>query len=461
MVKETTVTLSLAEFEQMKARMAALENNNAFLVEEVRILRHRLFGQKSEKWKAPEGLVSLFDEAEALANQPCVEEEPKVSVGPHERTAKKRKALPEEMPRIEVIHDLSEAEKFCPTDGTPLISFGREVSSKLDIIPATIQIVDNVRLKYKCPCCNDYVVTARAKPQAIPKSIATEGLLAHITAAKYQNSLPLHRQESIFREIGCELSRNLMAKWMMQCAELVTPLVDCLKAKLLEMPALHADETPVQVLKQPGKKPGSRGTMWVLAASAEQQKAVIFQFHSSRSGQAAQEVIGQYRGYLHIDGYDGYNALFTHNLAVRVGCMAHARRKFDEALKAGSSQGGELAKTALSYFARLYEVERKVSELPDEERKELRSNESMPLLLALKEWAEKALPTVPPKSKIGSALGYLLNEWPHLIRYCEEGFLKIDNNRAENAIRPFAVGRKNWLCVSRRSNYVTEYMLCA
>ena len=432
------------KLKNLENRYDSLQLDNQFLKEEVRILRHRLFGARSEKWCPPVGSSVLFNDVEKEAAEPP-KEEPSTPVEGHSRKKPCRKPLPEEMPRVEIVHDLPEAEKTCPADGTELKLIGEDVSEQLDIIPATIQVLRHRRLKYACPCCSQHVATAPLPPQPLPKSMASAGLLANITVAKYQNALPLYRQETIFQEIGVDLPRQTMARWMVECSELVSPLVERMKETLLGSSVLHCDETVVQVLKEKGRAPQTNSYMWVLASGADIPPCYYFEYHPSRSKEAANALLNGFQGYLHVDGYLGYNALCSTGAVTRVGCFAHARRKFDETLKAGSSNGTGIASKALEKISELYEIERAIKESPPDERNRIRQERSKPLLSCLHEWATSVLPSVPPKSKLGMALRYLLDEWPNLIRYVDHPGLSIDNNRAENAIRPFVTGRKNWL----------------
>jgi transposase len=275
--------------------------------------------------------------------------------------------------------------------------------------------------------------------------MASAGLLANITVAKYQNALPLYRQENIFQEIGVDLPRQTMARWMVECAELVSPLVERMKEILLGSSVLHCDETVVQVLREKGKAPQTKSYMWVLASGKDSPPCYYFEYHPSRSQQAAKSLLNGFQGYLHVDGYSGYNAICSKKGVTRIGCFAHARRKFDETLKAGKSNKSSIASKALEKISELYEIERAIKESPPEVRNRTRQEKSKPLLNSLHEWASSVFPSVPLKSKLGKALRYLLDEWPNLVRFVDRPDLSIDNNRAENAVRPFVTGRKNWL----------------
>ena len=254
---QTVFETMLNELEALKASNASLSMDNEFLREENRLLRYKLFGARSEKWRADDKVITLFDEVESLGDKPETDEETQdneVDVPAHTRKRGHRKSLPADIPRIEIIHELPAEKQVCPNDGTPLKHIGEVVSEQLDIIPATIQVLQHKRKKYACECCQQFVVTAPLPPQPLPKSNASAGLLANITAAKYQNALPLYRHEEIFSEIGIELSRSTMARWMIECAHLAEPLVERMKQEILRCGVIHCDETTVQVLKEKGKK---------------------------------------------------------------------------------------------------------------------------------------------------------------------------------------------------------------
>ena len=315
--------------------------------------------------------------------------------------------------------------------GCHLKEIGVTSSEQLDIIPMKLIVLEHQRMKYACPTCESNVVTAVLPPQPIPKSIASPGLLAHTVVSKYADALPLYRQEVILGRLGIELPRATMSRWMIQLGVLVEPLINQLRAKILEGPVVHSDETPIQVLKEAGKSVGSKSYMWVMARGARGEKAVVFNYDASRSQR---------------DGYAGYTILKGAGGVIRVGCWAHARRKFVDALKCAPRGGeGTVASAAVKMIKNLYEIERGIGEAPTEERFLVRQKISKPILDEMRRWLDKNIAEVLPKSLTGKALGYLNNEWENLARHIDSGDLSIDNNLAERAIKPFAVGRKNWL----------------
>lgn len=442
--------------EDVVAKQSVLDEQQAeidLLREQLRLLVHKRFGQSSEK--TPEEQLRLFNEAEASADEFEGEEpEARIPVKGHTRARKGRRPLPESLPRVEVIHDLPEAEKICPHDGHVLKKIGQDTNEQLDFIPAKIQVIRHVRLKYACPECEQGVKIAPLPPQPIPKSMASPNLLAHVAVSKYADALPLYRQSKIFARSGIDLPRTTLANWMIRIGQLVQPLINLLRDEMLSGPYIQCDETRYQVLREDGKTARSQSYLWAQRGGSRDHPVILFNYDPSRSGEVPARLFEGYSGYLQTDGYKGYGAVCAANPEIRrVGCMAHARRKFDEALKA-QEHGTQRSKVAkllsraqqgLSYIRRLYRIEKKIRNRSAEERQAARQERAQPILNEMKEWLTESKKQVPPRSLTGQALGYLSDQWEFLIRYVEDGRLEIDNNLIENAIRPFVLGRKNWL----------------
>lgn len=421
------------------------------LEEYLRLLRHQRFGRTSEQTSRLQ--LGLFNEAEVLADAAEKEEEPAgIEVAAHTRSPHGRKPLPAFLPRVEIVHDLPAAEKVCAADGSPLVRIGEEASEQIEIIPATIQVLRHVRPKYACPVCHEGVHTAPLPPQPIPKSLASPALLAHVAVAKYVDALPLHRQEALLSRIGIELGRATLAHWMVRAGELVQPLVNLLRDDLLAGGVVQCDETPFQVLKEPGKPATSLSYLWVQRSLARDAPVVLYDYDPSRSGRVPERLFAGYAGVLQTDGYEGYTAVGQRPGVVHVGCFAHARRKFDEALKGmhgaarkATSRKESVALQGLGWIQKLYAIEKSAKDATPEERQRLRNERSRPILIALRHWLDDALPRVAPQTLTGKALGYLDHQWPKLARVLDDGRVPLDTNLVENAIRPFVVGRKNWL----------------
>ncbi|MCP4801192.1 MAG: IS66 family transposase [bacterium] len=421
------------------------------LQEQLNLLLHKRFGASSEKLSADQ--LRLFNEAEqetdALEQMLPEDTKDNVTVPEHERKKPGRKPLPKHLPREEVIHDLAEDEKVCPHDGHALKAIGEERTEQLDYIPAQVKVIEHVRLKYACPCCAEGVKIAPLPPQPLPKSIASPNLLAHVSVSKYADGLPLYRQEKQWQRLGIELGRGTLSNWMVGVGMLVQPLINLLRDQLLAGTYLQMDETPLQVLNEPGKTPQSQSYMWVQRGGPPGQAMVLFEYDPSRSGSVPLRLLEGFAGYLQTDGYDGYGAVCQQDSITRVGCMAHARRKFDEAIKAQGKKKqrtkGNKASKGLNFIRKLYVIERTMKDSTPEARYQVRQEQAKPILDEMKNWLDRSLEQVPPQSAIGKAIHYTTRQWPRLLAYLDDGQLQIDNNLVENAIRPFALGRKNWL----------------
>ena len=432
--------------DEVVARNAQLQSKVITLQEQLNLALARRYAASSEKI-AP-NQIRLFDEAEVEVQAEPAEADV-ISVPEHTRKKRGRKPLPEALLRIEVIHALADAERICPHDGNRLTEIGEVASEQLDIIPAKIQVIRHIRKQYAC-ACGHCIKTAPLPAQPIPKSMASPGLLAHITVSKYQDALPLYRQETILKRIGVDLPRATLANWMIQAGQLIQPLINLLRDRLLAYDILQMDETPVQVLKESGKTAQSKSYLWVQRGGPPDQPVVLYDYDPGRGAGVPKRLLENFTGYLQTDGYDGYNAVVEANGLTHVGCMAHARRKFSEAVKAqGRSKHTKrkagYAHHGLALIQKLYRVEKQAHKLTPQARHTHRQRHARPVIDALRTWLDDALPQAPPTSATGKALNYLHNEWDKLVRYLEDGRLEIDNNGAENAIRPFVVGRKNWL----------------
>ncbi len=427
----------------LKEKVVSQKQRIKYLEELLLLSRQRQFGASSEKHPAQQ---NLFNEAEEIedSDEESSEEET-ISVPAHTRQRKRRVSIPEDIEREEIIHDLPESEKHCPHDGTALKCIGEETHEQLDIIPAKIKALKHIRKKYACPCCEGYIVTAKKPKQPIEKSIASPGLLAYIVIRKYMDALPLYRQATIFSRIGVELDRSSLANWMIKCGVLVQLLINRILECLLEHNIIHMDETQVQVLNEPGKTAQSQSYMWVMASQVGTSPAVLYHYSPSRSQDTPNRLLEDYRGALMVDGYNGYQPICTTNKLTRLGCWAHARRKFVEAKNAQGKKKTGRADYALTEIQKLYRLEQKIKDLPPDKRYEQRQKIAKTIIDKLHTWLTKSLPQVPPKTAIGKAFTYLSNQWTYLIQYLENGEYPIDNNRAENTIRPFVIGRKNWL----------------
>jgi len=349
----------------------------------------------------------------------------------------KRTALPAQLPRIEIRHEPDWTVCGC---GCEMKRIGEDVSEKLDYTPGVFTVERHVRGKWVCVKC-ETLIQAPVPAQVIDKGIPTAGLLAQVLVAKYADHQPLYRQERIFERAGLALPRSTLAQWVGTCGVRLQPLVDALRAALLARPVLHADETPVAMLK-PGNGKTHRAYLWSYCSTQfDALRGVVYDFAETRAGRHAKAFLEGWSGKLVCDDYAGYKALFEGGVT-EVGCMAHARRKFHDLWVNHTSQ---IAQDALGLFGGLYEVERQAHELDADERHRIRQLRSRPLADALRQWLILHRQKVPDGSATAKAIDYSLGRWVALTRYLDDGHLPIDNNWVENRIRPIAIGRSNWL----------------
>ena len=443
--------------EELKEIAYHFEVENNILREEVRHLRAKLFGRKTEKnlHVGDDGQGLLFNEAEAFLSVEEVRED--VEIKAHKRKKLGRKPLPADLPRVDVIHDLSEEEKVCAC-GYIKSRIGEEVSEQLDMIPAKIQVIRNIRYKYVCKKCegvevDEPAVTIAPLPeQIIAKSMATPGLLAHIITAKFVDALPFYRQEGQFSRLGIEIPRSTMCGWAIKVADRCEALLDLLNKEIRSGPLINIDETTVQVMKEPNRSNKTKSYMWIFRGGDPDKPVLVYQYHPTRSGDVVSQYLDGYKGYVQSDGFSGYDFLDHNRGIIHVGCWAHVRRKFIDVVKASGKRKSVKSRTgnaeiAIEYIRRLYAVESSSKEqgLDYQCIYEARQKYAKPILDEFKGWLDDISPKTPPKGLLGKAISYTLGQWDRLVRYIDDGRIRPDNNLAENAIRPFVVGRKNWL----------------
>ena len=441
-----TTTLPESPFEALQLEIAQLKAKLAWYEEQFRLAKQKQFAASSERF---EGQSLLFNEAEALADEEDSEPETQ-HVAPHKRKKPTRRPFSDDLPREVIDLDIAEEEKTCQCCGESLKAFGHESSCKLDIIPAQAKVLEYRRLKYACKC-EAGVTTAPMPKLPIPKSLATPGLLAWIITSKYCDALPLYRQEHILKRMSADISRTTMAEWMIRVAELLMPLYEALQQHLIKQPILQADETTLQVLDEPGRTAQNKSYMWLYRTTGQLGSPVIlYDYQTGRDHEQAMSFLEGFRGYLQCDGYSAYKALSRKQPDIQlVGCLAHVRRKFKEALDDIPKKNGthKISKPAwmLTMIQTLYAIERRNKDKCPEDRLNIRQKESRPIMDKIKAWLDKHQPGIAPKSKLGKAITYAQNQWPYLLRYLDSGLLDIDNNAAERGIKPFVIGRKNWL----------------
>ena len=421
----------------------------ALQVEARRLERIKRFGASADRG---EHQYRLFDEAEAHEHDAPDDDakeadtSDEVKVAAHTKRKAKRKPLPKDLPRVVVDHELAADERHCAC-GSELTSIGVQTSEQLDVIPAQAFVIEHRRHSYRCDCCDAPPVAATPPAQPFPKSIASPGLLAHVATAKYSDGLPLYRQSAMFKRHGIDLPRQTMAGHMVKMGQLTAPLIKALHQSITDHDVVQVDETPVQVLNEPGKTAQSKSYMWVMRGGPPGQPGILFHYAPGRGGTVAKHLLENFAGYLQTDGYAGYREVCRSEHVTGVGCLAHARRKFTDALKAlpkpaQQKKTGRVQK-ALAFIEQLYQIERGQKDATPEARLAARQDKAKPVLDRFKAWLDRQ--SIAPQSLLGKAVHYALAEWPRLTVYVDDGRINIDNNLVENAIRPFAVGRKSWL----------------
>ena len=437
--------------EQLNARIESMGKQISDLNDIISLLKKSRFGSSSEKTprdELPEQLC-IFNEVEVSADPG--QEEPAFTTpkgNAKVRKSARREMILKELPVEEIIYDLEDEDKICGSCGTDLKPMGKEfVREEIEFIPSSLKVLRYYRLTYECPKCKHtdktYIIGALAPTSLMNHSLASPSSVAHVMYQKYVNSVPLYRQEKDWEQMGLILKRATMANWVIRCSEeYFTPMINRMHDLLLKREVLHADETPVQVLKEDGKKPQTKSYMWLYRTGNDGlDPIVLYDYRRSRGGYNADEYLKGFRGYLHSDGFSGYNVLKD---VTRCGCWAHVRRKFIEACPKMKADGTppSVAETGLAFINKLFNTERDLKELPSEERYTRRLEQEKPVLEAFWSWLDKQNAST---RNLREALQYTRNQKPYLENYLMDGRCSISNNTAENAIRPFTVGRKNWL----------------
>jgi len=429
-----------------------LKSKYQMILEQFQLAQKKQFGKSSE---ISQDQLGLFNEVEEATDvEAKAEPDQETVILCDTRKKPKRKPLPKDLPREIIVHDISNKDKTCDDCGSELHKIGEEKSEQLEFIPAQIKVIEHVRLKYSCRCCEAQGIAVKIKiapvpVTPIPKSFATPSLLSQIITNKYQYALPLYRQESLFKQYAIELSRKTMSSWMLAVTPSLMTIYNRLHTIQLQQRVINADETPLKVIHEDKKQ----CYMWVYCTGTDspstanvddKNKApniVLYDYKNSRSGQCAKDYLRNFNGYLQVDGYVGYEKTD----AILAGCMAHARRKFVEAKTVQVKGKTGKADWAINHIQKLYRIETEIKDKTAADKHRLRQEKSAPLLKQFKDWLDKSALYVPPKSAIGKAIAYSLRQWPKLTRYIENSDLNIDNNRAERAIKPFVIGRKNWM----------------
>jgi transposase len=452
--------------EELAGEIRVLRTERDLLKEQLNKFKRQLFAAKSEAGREVGGTLQkdmFFNESEVegTSAQPALEETPDdktVDVPGHKRAKRGRKPLDPALPREVVRHELPEGERVCPHDGARLSEIGVEASEQLDIIPQQVRVIRHERVKYACPCCDGALRLAARPPQVIPKGLFTESAMAWVISSKYLDALPLYRQAALLGRFGgTDISRNTLAAGVVRVGRAVQPVINLLRDGLLESPIVCGDETEVQVLKEPGRTAQAKSYMWVQITEGSGPDGTgppirLFAYAPSRSTATAKDLYaGMRRGtVLMTDGYEPYNTIAEANGLVHLGCWAHCRRYFHEALQAlpKDKRGPQqLPARFIALIAELYKVEAESRRegLDASALQQRRQQQSAVVLKQIEQLLVVNLHAVLPGSLLGKALHYMSSQWPKLVRFVDDGRYLIDNNVCENAIRPFCVGRRNWL----------------
>ena len=436
------------EIQQLNTRILSLEDEVARLKEQLRLQQERLFGKKSE---ASCNLDLSSSAADSPPNESGIASKT-TTVSAHVRTTKprgKRQLDTSNLPRHTIIHALPDDKQLCKCCGGILHEIGREISEQLEIIPIQYCVIEHIRVKYGCRPC-EAVVMAPKPPAPLPKAIAGPSLLTDVILNKYQYHLPLYRQSKIMQSSNISISDKTLANWVKDSGEALQPVYEAFWI-ILQNRYLQVDETPVKVLET-----NKKGYVWAYFAPNIEQGLVVFEFSLTRKGSVAGERLKTFNGLLQTDGYKGYDALRKRDGIIGFGCVAHARRKFSEVIKIRGVQYG-IAVEIIKRMKPLYELEERMrannrilkheAKVYHRIRKNLRQKIARPILVDMHKWLCSVKCKVLPKSKLGQAISYMLNQWPYIIAYLCHGMAEIDTNYVENKIRDIALGKKNWLTI--------------
>lgn len=439
------------DLKELKELILTLQQENKHLQEMVAYLTKKLYGRSSETSKALDIQMSLFDEAETEADpkakEPTLEE---VDAYRRKKWNGQRKEKLENLKHHKVLVKTLPEDQTCLECGTEMKYIGEEfVRTEVEFIPAQLKVIDYYREVYECRKCKkegkNHIERSPMPDPVIPHSFASASSVAHIMYQKYGNALPLYRQETDWKNLGLNLGRATMSNWIIFAAEnWLKPIFDLMHEKLLQEKYLHADETTIQVMNEKGRKNTTKSYMWVYANYAGTKTPIrLFEYCPTRNGDNAIAFLNGFIGYLISDAYQGYNKVKD---VKRCYCWCHLRRYFVEALPKDTKDAKATAPAiAIEYCAELFDIEKEIADKEASEKQRIRQEKAKPILDDFFSWVEQNQNKYLPKSKLGQAFSYAMNQKEGLMRYIEDGNIAISNNLAENAIRPFTIGRKNWL----------------
>lgn len=448
---KSTVTIEKLKEEivLLQEEKAKLELKLKWFEEQFRLQQQKLFGRSSEKMPMPEQM-NLFNEAESEAKPDAPEPTIEEITYKRRKTKGHREEIFKDLPVETIEYHLSEDEQICNC-GKSMHIMSKQVRKELKIVPAQVNVVEHVQMVYGCRNCENNgiettIKTASMPKPALPGGMASASAVAHIMTEKFVKGVPFYRQEQEWKRMGIEISRQDMANWIIKSSERwLKILYERMREHLLKRDIIHADETTLQVLKELGRSASSTSYMWLYRTGREGPPIILYEYQTTRASKHPERFLKDFRGYLHTDGYDGYIAMPG---IINVGCLAHARRYFVDAIKAVPPKKDNIptvTEEGLAFCNELFKVERLLHDVTCEERYEGRKKYSKPILDKFKEWIKYYSTRVAPKTALGKAVNYCKNQWNKLEAFMLDGRLEIDNNRSERAIKPFVIGRKNWL----------------
>jgi len=444
---ESLLEIMNHQLEVIDTKDSVIEQKNktiADLQQKLDYMLRQKYASSSEKF--PSNQPSLFEEDSDIE----IEEETSIETLTYTRKKRGNKSTPpESLPRVRVEHDIREEEKICEC-GCGLKRIKEIHSQQYDVVPATFQVIDNVRFTYVCSCnCGSKPITSPLTPQVLPKTQVTPSFLATIAVEKFEDAMPLDRQVKKYKKrFGVEFTSTTFSNWMIKTSELrLKPLIEKLSAIQMNSGYIHADETTLQVLNEKNKTAKQKSYIW-LKASTQNHPIVLMHYSSNRNEKTAEFLFNGFSGYMQTDGYSGYNIVANRENVTQLGCWAHARRRFADIIKSGASdvKSKALSKELVAMVAKLYAIEKEIKDDPPDKKKQIREEKSVQILNDIEEWCDTHFLTAHAiGGSIARAFTYLKNQFPKLKIYVEDGRLNIDNNIAENHVRPIALGRKNWL----------------
>jgi len=448
-MREEPVVTTQSLLKIMNHQLEVIETKDktiADLQQKLDYMIRQKYASSSEKF--PSNQPSLFAEDSNIE----VEEDTEVETITYDRKKRgNKKTPPVSLSHIRVEHDLSEDEKVCEC-GCEMQRIKEIVSQQYDIIPAEFRVIDNVRFIYACSNkCGEKVKTSKLTPQVLPKTQVTPSFLATIAVEKFEDAMPLERQVKKYKKrFGVDFTSTTFSSWMIRASQLrLEPIITRLRELQMSAGYIHADETTLQVLNESGKTAKQKSYIWLSIATINTSNAIVLmKYSSNRNEKTAEHLFKGFSGYLQTDGYPGYNIVANREDVAQLGCWAHARRRFADIIKSGASntKSKALSKELVAMVAQLYKIEKEIKDDPPDKKKERREKESVLILDEIELWCDTHfLHAHAIGGSIARAFTYLKNQFPKLKIYVEDGKLDIDNNMAENHVRPIALGRKNWL----------------